>query len=149
MCDIKHEDTARHTPQTVTWDARENSNHCLTISTVVLETVPRWPWEKKATGAGIEPATSDYICQCSKPLSYWVNKVVAYRYPTHPLKPLSIPPWAARLKTTHSSTQLLLPCWKPFRGDLGKRKRQGLESNQQPPTIYAGALNHWATESIR
>ena len=29
------------------------------------------------TGAGIEPATSDYICQCSKPLSYRVDKIVA------------------------------------------------------------------------
>ena len=47
--------------------------------------------EKKATEAGIEPTTSDYIHQCSKPLSYQVNKVVAYRYPTHPLMPLSIP----------------------------------------------------------
>ena len=28
------------------------------------------------------------------------------------------------------------------RGDLVKRKRQGLESNQRPPTIYTGALNH-------
>ena len=41
------------------------------------------------------------------------------------------------------------PRWKPIRGDLGKRKWQGLESNQRPLTIYAGALNHWATESIR
>ena len=34
------------------------------------------------------------------------------------------------------------PCWKLVRGDLGKIKRQGLESNQQPMAIYAGALNH-------
>ena len=33
--------------------------------------------EKIMTGAGIEPATSDYIHWCSKPLSYWVNKIVA------------------------------------------------------------------------
>ena len=26
---------------------------------MLLETGPRWPWEKKVTGAGIEPATSD------------------------------------------------------------------------------------------
>ena len=43
----------------------------------MLETGPRWLWEKKVTGAGIEPATSDYICQCSKPLSYRVDKIVA------------------------------------------------------------------------
>ena len=115
----------------------------------VLETGPRWPWEKKVTGAGIEPATSNYIHQCSKPLSYWVDKIVAICiYPTHPLMPLSLPPWAAWLRTTHSRTQLLLPCWKPVWGDLGKRKWQGLELNQQPPTIYISALNHWATELI-
>ena len=33
--------------------------------------------EKIMTGAGIEPTTSDYIRQCSKPLSYRVNKIVA------------------------------------------------------------------------
>ena len=38
---------------------------------------PRWPCEKKATGAGIEPTTSDYIHRCSKPLSYRVDKIVA------------------------------------------------------------------------
>jgi len=46
--------------------------------------------------------------------------------------PLSIPPWAARLKTTHSRTRLLLPCWKPIRGDLGKRKWQDIRRCSKP-----------------